>query len=104
MTTPTPTNPFAREDVLALDARARQELEARVRALTAAGKYDAAVALARAQAPTEISHPATEAELQLALGRLDAADLGLARRLGARAADRAARRRACPSCSPGDRR
>ena len=42
---------------------------ARVRALTAAGKYEAAVALARAQQPTELAHPATEAELQLTLGR-----------------------------------
>ena len=42
---------------------------ARVRALTAAGKYDAAITLAREQPPTELEHPATEAERQLALAR-----------------------------------
>ena len=42
---------------------------ARVRALAAAGKYDAALALARAQQQqVALDHPATEAELQLALG------------------------------------
>jgi tetratricopeptide (TPR) repeat protein len=47
---------------------------ARVRALTAAGKYDAAVTLAREQPSTDLEHPATEAERQLALGRaLDSA-------------------------------
>jgi len=45
----------------------RAEL-ARVRALAAAGKSEAAVALARAQEDVSLAHPATEAELQLALG------------------------------------
>ncbi|MBK9752659.1 MAG: protein kinase [Nannocystis sp.] len=42
---------------------------ARARALTAAGKYDAAVALTREQQSTAIDHTATLADLQLTLGR-----------------------------------
>ena len=43
---------------------------ARVRALAAAGKYDDALALARAQQQVRFEHAATEAELQLALGEI----------------------------------
>jgi len=64
---------------------------ARVRALAAAGKYDAALALAREQQQVALDHPATEAELQLALGdALDAAGQPLPARVALHAAARLA--------------